>query len=73
MLLGSWYTAIVTTTKERTFRNAFVGGAFSFADCLFSFVSGILLNSVGYRGVFITCLAVCVLMALYLGLSVVDE
>ena len=73
MLLANSYIAKITTAEDRTFRMAFVSAAFSFSTCLFSFLSGFLLDSVGYRGVFITCLAICILNALYLGLFLSDE
>ena len=70
--LASSYIAMVTDPKDRTFRLAFASAAFSFAAFLFGIVSGYLLNWVGYIGVFVVCLILCVLNGLYLLMFVSD-
>ena len=72
-VMASSYTAKVVAIKDRTFRLALVSAGFSFAISLFGFVSGFLLNSVGYRGAFVMCLGTSILDALFLAFFVSDE
>ena len=72
MMLGCSYVSTVTTEKDRSFRLAFVSGAFSFSACLVAFVSGYLITWMGYRGVFVTCVIINVLNVLYLIFFVSD-
>ena len=71
-MFASSYIAMVTDPKDRTFKLTFVSAAFSFAAFLFGILSGYLLNWIGYTGVFVVCLILCVLNGLYLLFFVSD-